>query len=166
MMIDVLRPLLCIWQVKWAERPPKVMKRSQRWNTLSICLHRDSNSGGSDLWSNALPTRPEAPFCWNTTMYLTTDTNTRQNVITLFRCVFCVTCVGGISYPIISLQQSANRKHKHTDAYSTQKKHCTGCGLTADLSSLPKQPTDTPERNIKPTLINKQQVTRWKLQYT
>jgi hypothetical protein len=30
MMIDVLRPLLCIWQAKWAERPPKVMKRSQR----------------------------------------------------------------------------------------------------------------------------------------
>ena len=26
MMIDVLRPLLCTWQAKWAERPPKVMR--------------------------------------------------------------------------------------------------------------------------------------------
>ena len=34
------------------------MKRSQRWNTLQICQYRDSNSGGSDLWSNTLPTRP------------------------------------------------------------------------------------------------------------
>ena len=31
---------------------------SQRWNTLQICPRRESNSGGSDLWSNALPTRP------------------------------------------------------------------------------------------------------------
>ena len=29
MMIDVLRPLLCIWQAKWAERPPRVMKQSE-----------------------------------------------------------------------------------------------------------------------------------------
>ena len=34
------------------------MKRSQRWNNLQICPHRDSNSGGSDLRSNTLPTRP------------------------------------------------------------------------------------------------------------
>ena len=27
---DDLEPLLCTWQAKWAERPPKVMKRSQR----------------------------------------------------------------------------------------------------------------------------------------
>ena len=40
-----------------AKRPPKVMKQNQRWNTLLICQHRDSNSGGSNLWSNALPTR-------------------------------------------------------------------------------------------------------------
>ena len=26
MLIGVLRPLLCSWQVKWAERPPKVME--------------------------------------------------------------------------------------------------------------------------------------------
>ena len=36
------------------ERFPKVMKRSQRWNTLHICPRRDSNTGGSDLWSNTL----------------------------------------------------------------------------------------------------------------
>jgi len=29
MMIDVLRPLLCTWLAKWAEQPPKVMKRSK-----------------------------------------------------------------------------------------------------------------------------------------
>ncbi|KAK2161092.1 hypothetical protein LSH36_121g02023 [Paralvinella palmiformis] len=34
------------------------MRRCQRRNTLQICPRRDSNSGGSDLWSNALPTRP------------------------------------------------------------------------------------------------------------
>jgi len=33
---------------KWAERPPNVMKLSQRWNTLQICPCQDSNSGGSD----------------------------------------------------------------------------------------------------------------------
>ena len=58
MMIDVLRSRLCTWQSKWAERLPKVMKQSQRWNTLEICPCRDLNSGGSDLWSNALPIRP------------------------------------------------------------------------------------------------------------
>ena len=58
MMIDVLRPLLCRWQAKWADRPLKVMKRCQRWNTLQICPRQDSNWGGSDLWSKALPTRP------------------------------------------------------------------------------------------------------------
>ena len=31
------------------------MKRSERWNTLQICPRRDSNTGGSDLWSNTLP---------------------------------------------------------------------------------------------------------------
>ena len=40
------------------ERPPNVMKLSQRWNTLQICPRQDSNSGGSELWSNALPVRP------------------------------------------------------------------------------------------------------------
>ena len=34
------------------------MERSQRWNTLQICPRRDSNSGGSELWSNAPPARP------------------------------------------------------------------------------------------------------------
>ena len=34
------------------------MKRSQRWNTLLICPCRDWHSGGSDVWSNILPTRP------------------------------------------------------------------------------------------------------------
>jgi len=43
---------------QWAERPPTVMKRSQRWNSLQLFPRWDSNSGGSDLWSNALPTRP------------------------------------------------------------------------------------------------------------
>ena len=32
-----------------------VMKQSQRWNTLQMCQHRDSNMGGSDLWSKMLP---------------------------------------------------------------------------------------------------------------
>jgi len=54
-MIDVLRPLLCTWYAKWAEQSPKVMKRSQRWNILQICPRRNSNTVGSDLWSNTLP---------------------------------------------------------------------------------------------------------------
>ena len=33
---------------------PMVMKWSQRWNTLQICPRRDSNTGGSDLWSSNL----------------------------------------------------------------------------------------------------------------
>ena len=55
MMIDVLRPLLCTRQAKWAEQPPKVMRRSERRNNLQICLRQDLNTGGSDLWSNTLP---------------------------------------------------------------------------------------------------------------
>ena len=31
------------------KRPPKVMKRSKKWNILHIYPRRDSNSGGSDL---------------------------------------------------------------------------------------------------------------------
>ena len=31
------------------------MKRGQRWNNLRICPRRDSNTGGSDQWSNTLP---------------------------------------------------------------------------------------------------------------
>ena len=31
------------------------MKWSQRWNNLQICPHRDSNTGGSDLWAHTLP---------------------------------------------------------------------------------------------------------------
>jgi len=34
------------------------MKQSQRWNTFQMCPCQYSNSGGSDLWSNLLPTRP------------------------------------------------------------------------------------------------------------
>jgi len=30
------------------------MKRSQRWNNFQICPRRDSNTSGSDLWSNTL----------------------------------------------------------------------------------------------------------------
>ena len=37
-----------------AERPPNVLKPSQRWNNLQICPRRYSNRGGSDLWSNTL----------------------------------------------------------------------------------------------------------------
>ena len=55
MMIDVLRPRLCTRYAKWAERPPKLMRRSERRNNLQICPRRDSNTGGSDLWSNTLP---------------------------------------------------------------------------------------------------------------
>ena len=54
-MIDVLRPLLYTWQAKQAERPPKVMNGIQRRNNFKICQHRDSNTGGSDLWYNTLP---------------------------------------------------------------------------------------------------------------
>ena len=53
--IDVLRPLLCTRQAKWAEQPPNVMRRSQRRNNLQLCPPRDSNTGGSDLQSNTLP---------------------------------------------------------------------------------------------------------------
>ena len=31
------------------------MRRSERRNNLRICPRRDSNTGGSDLWSNTLP---------------------------------------------------------------------------------------------------------------
>ena len=31
------------------------MRRSERWNNLQICPRRDSNTSGSDLWSNTLP---------------------------------------------------------------------------------------------------------------
>ena len=55
MMIDVLRPLLCTRQDKWAGRLPKVMRRSERRNNLQICPRRYSNTGGSDLWSSTLP---------------------------------------------------------------------------------------------------------------
>ena len=40
MMIGVLRPLLCAWKGKWAERPAKVMRRSERRN--------------NDMWSSTL----------------------------------------------------------------------------------------------------------------
>ena len=35
--------------------PQKVMKQNQRWNNLQIYPRQDSNTGGSDLWSNMLP---------------------------------------------------------------------------------------------------------------
>ena len=40
--------------------------RSQRWNTLQIWPHRDSNTRGSDVWSNTLPLEQGGthPF-WN-----------------------------------------------------------------------------------------------------
>ena len=53
--IDVLWPRLGTRQAKWAERPPKVMQRSKRLNKLQICPRRDSNTGGSDMWSNTPP---------------------------------------------------------------------------------------------------------------
>ena len=54
-MIDVLRPLLCTRATKWAERLPKVMRRSERRNNLQIYPRRDSNTDGSDLWTSTLP---------------------------------------------------------------------------------------------------------------
>jgi len=42
-MIDVLRPLLRTLEAKWAERPPKVMKQSHRWNNFQMCPRRDWN---------------------------------------------------------------------------------------------------------------------------
>ena len=50
----ILMKMMLIWCFT-AERPPKVMRRSQRRNNLQICPRRDSNTGGSDLWSNTLP---------------------------------------------------------------------------------------------------------------
>ena len=42
---------------------PTSVHKGQRWNTLLICPHRDKNSGGNDLWSNALPVTPwRCPF--------------------------------------------------------------------------------------------------------
>ena len=41
------------------------MQRSEKWNNLQICPCRDSNSGRSDLWSNALPVRPWRPHNQN-----------------------------------------------------------------------------------------------------
>ena len=65
MMNGVLRPLLCTHWAKRAERHPKVVKRIQRWNNLQIFPRRDSNTGGSDLWSNTLPLdHGGAPVCW------------------------------------------------------------------------------------------------------
>ena len=62
---------LCTRWAKWAERPPKVTKRSERWNNLQICPRRDSNSGGSDLWSNAPTVRPRRrPFNWQTRYFI------------------------------------------------------------------------------------------------
>ena len=55
MMIDVLRPLLCTRYAKLAERPAKVMRRSERRNNLQICPRWDSNTGSSDMLSNTLP---------------------------------------------------------------------------------------------------------------
>ena len=43
---------------KWVERPPNIMKRSQRRNIFPICPLRDSNLGGTDLFSKALPIGP------------------------------------------------------------------------------------------------------------
>ena len=48
-------PFLCTRYAKWAKRPPRVMKRSQRWNNLHICPRGDSNTGGSGQCSNTLP---------------------------------------------------------------------------------------------------------------
>ena len=42
------------------------MERSQRWNNLKICPRRDSNTSGSDLWSNTLPLdHGGAPNLWS-----------------------------------------------------------------------------------------------------
>ena len=41
MMIDVLRTLLCTWEAKWAERPPKVMKRSKKNETTFRYAHAE-----------------------------------------------------------------------------------------------------------------------------
>ena len=40
------------------------MRRSQRWNNLQICPLRDSNPGGSDLWSNTLPLDHGGALMW------------------------------------------------------------------------------------------------------
>ena len=53
-LIDALWPLFCTRLAKWVKRPPKVMKWSQKLNTLQIRPDWDSNSGGSGLWSNVL----------------------------------------------------------------------------------------------------------------
>ena len=45
------------------------MKRSQRWNNLQICPRRDSTTGGSELWSNALPVRPRRRMLYSHSLY-------------------------------------------------------------------------------------------------
>jgi len=58
---------------------------SQWWITLQICPHRDLNSGGSDLWSNALPTRRQKRL-YSTNIILTCLPN--MSVDLLYSCLF------------------------------------------------------------------------------
>jgi len=44
--------------------PSDLMKRSRRWNTFQLCPNCNSNSDGSDMWSNALPVRPQRRHQW------------------------------------------------------------------------------------------------------
>ena len=44
--------MMMMMMMKW---PPKVMRRSQRWNNFQIYSRQYSNTGGSDMWSNTLP---------------------------------------------------------------------------------------------------------------
>ena len=61
LMIGVLRPFLCTCYAKWAKRPPKVMKRSQRWNNLQICPRRDSNTDPFIIVLGGMKYIPAAP---------------------------------------------------------------------------------------------------------
>ena len=54
-IIGVLRPLLCTWQAKWADRPPTVNEAKLEMKQPSDMPRRDSNAGEGDLWSNTLP---------------------------------------------------------------------------------------------------------------
>ena len=50
-----------IFHFKWATSIGKEAKSKMKH--VQICPRRDSNSGGSDLWPNALPTRPQRRPC-------------------------------------------------------------------------------------------------------
>jgi len=52
---------LCTRLAKWVERPPNVMRQSERWNSLQTRSCRYLNSGGWEIWPTALPVTLRRP---------------------------------------------------------------------------------------------------------